>query len=119
MPFVLALVAALLLVPLAGAGPALAHHGWGDYDVQKRLILEGEIVGVDYGYPHVTIELKDGAKTWHVILAPPSRMERRGILAEELALGLVVTVTGYASKTEAGEMRAEHITLNGRTVPMR
>jgi len=114
MRLVLALVAALLL-----AGPAIAHHGWGDYDVQKRLVIQGEIVGVAYGFPHVTIELKDGQKLWHVILAPPSRMERRGIPPEELELGLVVTVTGYASKSEPGEMRAEHIALNGRTVPMR
>ena len=46
-------------------------------------------------------------------------MDELLIIPQELALGLVVTVTGYASKTEAGEMRAEHITLNGRTVPMR
>jgi len=114
MRLVLVLAAALLL-----AGQAAAHHGWGDYDVQKRLIIAGEIVAVDYAYPHVAIDLKDGQKVWHVILAPPSRMERRGILPEELAVGLAVSVAGYGSKTEVGEMRAETITLNGRTVPMR
>ena len=115
MRFLLALAAALLLA----VSPALAHHGWGDYDVQKRLVLEGEVVGIDYGYPHASIELREGNKTWHVILAPPSRMERRGIFPDELVIGLIVSVMGYPSKNEIGEMRAENITLNGRTVPMR
>lgn len=114
----LAIVAVCLLAPWVGRA-ALAHHGWGDYDVTKRLVLEGEIVAVDYAYPHVSIELQDGPKTWHVVLAPPSRMERRGILPDELIVGLTLTVVGYPSKTEVGVMRAEHITLNGRTVPMR
>ena len=119
MRLALAIAAALLLATLAGSGPALAHHGWGDYDVQRRLVLEGEILAVAYAYPHVTIDLKDGEKTWHVILAPPSRMERRGIFPDELAIGQVVQVIGYPSKTEIDEMRAESITLNDRTVPMR
>ena len=119
MRLALAIVAALFLVPLAGGGPALAHHGWGDYDVQRRLLLEGEILAVDFTYPHVTIDVKDGDKTWHVVLAPPSRMERRGIFPDDLAVGVVVTVNGYPSKTEIGEMRAESITLSDHTVPMR
>jgi hypothetical protein len=119
MRLALAIVAALFLVSLAGGGSAFAHHGWGDYDVQRRLVLEGEIVAVDYAYPHVSIELKDGDKTWHVILAPPSRMERRGIFPDDLVIGEVVQVMGYPSKTEIDEMRAESITLNDETVPMR
>jgi hypothetical protein len=101
------------------AGPAAAHHGWGDYNVKTRLVLQGEVVAVAYGYPHVGVDLKDGNKTWHVILAPPSRMERRGVLPEELVVGLTMTVIGYGSKTEPAEMRADTILLNGRTVPMR
>jgi hypothetical protein len=119
MRLALAILAALFLVPLAGGGPARAHHGWGDYDVQRRLVLQGEILAVDYAYPHVTIDLKHGEKIWHVVLAPPSRMERRGIYPQDLATGLVVQVIGYPSKTEVGEMRAESITLDDRTVPMR
>lgn len=119
MRLALAFLAAFLVAPLLAGGSALAHHGWGDYDVQRRLVLEGEIVAVEYAYPHVSIDLQDGDKTWHVILAPPSRMERRGILPEDLATGLVVMVVGYSSKTEIGEMRAESITLDDRTIPMR
>ena len=110
----LALLSVLLL-----AGPASAHHGWGDYNVTTRLVLEGEVVAVAYGYPHVGVDLRDGNKTWHVILAPPSRMERRAVLPDELVVGLTMTVIGYGSKTEPSEMRAETVMLNGRTVPMR
>jgi hypothetical protein len=46
-------------------------------------------------------------------------MERRGIAPTELAVGAEVTVVGYASTVEEGELRAESITLNGRTVELR
>jgi hypothetical protein len=108
-----------LLFILLPVLPAAAHHGWGDYNVKKRLVLEGEVVAVAYGYPHVSVELQDGIKTLHVILAPPSRMERRGVLPDELVVGLRMTVIGYGSKSETAEMLAETIMLNGRTVTMR
>jgi hypothetical protein len=46
-------------------------------------------------------------------------MERRGVLPDELVVGLRMTVIGYGSKSETAEMRAETIMLNGRTVTMR
>ena len=54
-----------------------------------------------------------------VVLAPPSRMERRGLLASALGVGTKATVMGYPSRTDPAELRAERITLNGKTVELR
>jgi hypothetical protein len=63
--------------------------------------------------------VKTPGKTWLVILAPPSRMENRGLPASALARGKTVTVVGFASRGKPEEMRAERITAGGKTVELR
>jgi hypothetical protein len=46
-------------------------------------------------------------------------MERRGLPPSDLAVGTKVTVVGYPNRTDPMEMRAEHITVNGKTVQLR
>lgn len=113
------LLAAGLLAPGLAAAPALAHHGWGSYDSGTVLTIEAPIVEASYDYPHTAIFLDHDGARWEIVLAPPSRMDRRGIPDGELAPGLVVKVEGYPSTAHEHEMRAERITLNGRTVELR
>jgi hypothetical protein len=56
---------------------------------------------------------------WTVTLAPVSRMQTRGAPAELVAVGKTVKAEGYASKVAHGEMRAERITVDGKTIEMR
>ncbi len=58
-------------------------------------------------------------KVWLVVLAPPSRMERRGLPAAMLKVGETATVVGYPHRSDPNEMRAERITINGKTVELR
>jgi hypothetical protein len=109
------LVALGALAP-AGAG---AHHGWSGYDSDKPLDLSGVIRESGYEHPHGYVKLEVPGKTWLVVLAPPSRMERRGLPRTALAAGTEARVAGYPHRTEAGEMRAERITINGKTVELR
>lgn len=104
---------------LAVPGSTLAHHGWSGYDSGKLLKLEGVIRASGYENPHGFIKLEGEGKTWHVILAPPSRMESRGLSKEELATGTRATVEGYPHRTTAGELRAERITVGSETVELR
>jgi hypothetical protein len=46
-------------------------------------------------------------------------MGRRGLEAEDIAVGATVTVEGYSSTVHDHEMRAERITVEGRTVELR
>ena len=97
---------------------ALAHHGWTGYqeEIQK---LSGVIEETSYASPHGSIRLKAGEKSWLVVLAPPSRMTNRGLTPEMIKVGTTVSVEGYQHKTDAQEMRAERITVDGKTVELR
>lgn len=97
---------------------ATAHHGWSGYHTEAQK-LTGVIEESTYASPHGSIRLKSGDKEWLVILAPPSRMTNRGLTAEMLKVGTSVSVEGYQHKTEAAEMRAERITVDGKTVELR
>ena len=101
------------------AGPAAAHHGWSGYDASQVLTLSGVIRESGYEHPHGHLRLEVPGKTWQVVLAPPSRMERRGLPADALRAGATVSVVGYPSRTDPEEMRAERISVDGRTVELR
>ena len=101
------------------AGAAFAHHGWDGYDDSKILKLTGRIEAAGYENPHGTATLKTDDATWHVVLAPPSRMMNRGLTREMLAAGTEATVEGYPHRKNAGELRAERITIGGKTVELR
>ena len=109
------LFAAVLAAPLA----ALAHHGWSEYDSSKTLKLTGKIVETGYEHPHGHIRFEAPGKTWNVILAPPSRMERRGLEKGMLKPGASVTVEGYANRDKPEEMRAERIIVDGKAIELR
>ena len=58
------------------------------------------------------------ARLWLVVLAPPSRMENRGLPRTMLTVGTQASVEGYPSRSDPTEMRAERITINGKTVEL-
>ena len=109
----------LVFLALALPVAAAAHHGWSEYDSGKPLKLSGRIVDSGYEHPHGHARLEVPGKTWSVILAPPSRMERRGLEKGMLKLGTTATVEGYPNRDKPEEMRAECITINGKTVELR
>ena len=109
---------ALLAVSLVAA-PAAAHHGWSGYDNDHPITLTGKITEVSYTYPHGTIMIETPGKTWLAVLAPPSRMSARGLPSSDLTAGAQATVEGYPSRQDPKEMRAERITIHGRTIELR
>lgn len=102
-------------LPLA----ARAHHGWSGYDVDHPLTLTGVILESAYEYPHASIRLKTADRTWLCVLAPPYRMDNRGIPRDALKRGISVSVEGYVHRADKAELRAERITLDGKTVELR
>ena len=115
-------LAGVILAGLLLAGAALAHHGWTGYDDSKELNLTGVIQQASYTNPHGMIRLQvtgANAKSWVAVLAPPSRMSNRGLTQEMLQVGATVTVVGYPHSQKDEEMRAERITIAGKTVELR
>jgi len=114
-------LAALLTVPTM----ALAHHDWGEYDSSKLVKLSGKIVESAFENPHSRVRLEtkgEGAtagKTWNVVLAPSARMQHRGLDKAALKPGTTASVEGYPNRGKPDELRAERITVNGKTVELR
>jgi hypothetical protein len=108
-------ITALAAVPLV----AIAHHGWSEYDSTQILKLTGTIEESGYEHPHGYISLKTPGQTWLAVLAPPSRMENRGLTRDMLKTGTTATVEGYPNRNKPEEMRAERITIAGKTVELR
>ncbi len=111
-------LAAVTLAVLAPA-PLLAHHGWGSYDAAKPVTVAGTIETIKFENPHATMTVRTAEKVWTVTLAPTSRMINRGAPAELVAAGKQVSAYGYPSKVEKDELRAERITVDGKTVELR
>src|SRR6185436_19589563 len=107
---ILSVTAALALV----AGGAAAHHGWGSYDASKVVTLEGPVIGSRYEFPHGEIVLEGEGKKWQVVLAPPSRLQARDVVREDIEVGKRVKAEGYPSTVRDNEMRAERLTIAGR-----
>lgn len=113
-----ALIIAAAVVGTA-AGPAAAHHGWGSYDANRVLTVEARIVEASYSFPHGEVVLEAEGKRWRCVLAPPSRMESRGLKREALVVGATIKVEGYPSKVHDDEMRVERVTVGGQVIEMR
>jgi hypothetical protein len=111
------LLAAALVVLLPSG--AVAHHGWGSYDAEKVLTLDGTVVAVQPDNPHAELKLRTPTKLWRVTLSPPSRMATRGKPIGDIKPGDRVVAVGYPSRVNDDEIRAERITHNEFTVELR
>ncbi len=103
----------------APIGITQAHHGWSEYDQTKLVKLSGNVSQSGYEHPHGVIKMTADQKTWTVVLAPPFRMENRGLSKNDIANGASVTVEGYINRGQPDELRAERITVNNKTVELR
>ena len=101
------------------AMPALAHHGWSEYDASKVLMLDGVVVESGYENPHTVIKFKTADKTWVAVLAPPFRMEARGLKSEAIKVGATARLIGYPNRSKPDELRAERIIVDGKTTELR
>ena len=50
------------LVSLLAVGPAIAHHGYGEYDRSQLVALEGTLMRVQWTNPHVLLVLQTESK---------------------------------------------------------
>lgn len=101
------------------AGGAAAHHGWGSYDAAKVFTMTGPVKMLEWANPHAHVMVDYNGATWEATLAPLFRMEARGLTADMLKAGRVVSIQGYPSTRTQNEMRAERITVDGRTFELR
>ena len=109
------IVAALSLSALALPASLAAHHGW-SWTEEAESRLEGTIVTVHYGNPHMHLQLRTPQGVWEVDLSPPSQASRAGFVEGVAKPGDRVSVTGHrASDAKVLGFKAETITVGGKT----
>ena len=104
---------------LVTGGLAFAHHGWGSYDAAKKFTVTSSIETLAWHNPHVHVTVRHEGATWEAVLAPPFRMDTRGLSPDLIKAGTRVEVEGYPSTQQPREMRAERITVAGKTFELR
>ena len=111
--------ALILFAALAIPTAAAAHHGWSSYDTEQVLRLDARFTAVSWANPHGHATMTYRGKEWHVVLAPVSRMEARGLTQAMIAPGKRVQLVGYPRRDGTAEMRIERISAEGKTVELR
>ena len=106
-------------VSVGMSGAAVAHHGWGSYDASKIMALETSITRLEWQNPHVHVAVNHDGGSWDVVLAPPFRMDARGLSPEAIKSGTRVRLEGYPSTRVERELRAERIVVGGKTYELR
>jgi hypothetical protein len=109
----------LALAALGLAGTAFAHHGWGSYDAAGKFTIVDAVERIEWQNPHVHLYVPYQGATWEAVLAPPFRMQARGLAPAMLKQGTRVAVEGYPSTQNQREMRAERIVVGGKTYELR
>jgi hypothetical protein len=112
-----------ILIGLALAGtPTYAHHSVGaEFDLSKRITLQGNVTKIEWMNPHVYlyVDVKAGGKTdnWACETAGPNTLARQGWSRMSLKIGDRVTVVGYRARDGAFVASAREVVLaDGRKV---
>ena len=97
------------------AAPALAHHGWNSYG-EEEFSLTGTVETVYLGNPHGVLRVRTEEGLWDVVLGPPGRNGRAGLVEGVVAPGDVVTAHGqpHTAPTRL-EMKTERLVVDDQT----
>ena len=86
------------------ATPALAHHSFAMFDMDKRVTLSGTVTAFEWTNPHSYIEIdvpddKGGVKHWSIELGSPSILQQSGWKFSSLKKGDKTTLVISPLKT--------------------
>src|SRR3989454_2917991 len=97
----------------------VTERDWPAYDLTKPQKITGVIRQVLSRDPFEFVRIDAAGKILDVVLAPPVRMEFRGLPERTFQTGVTITVDAVPSKTKPNDVRAQTVTTNGKTTEMR
>jgi hypothetical protein len=103
--------------PASTPGAAWVCNGWSSYDATQ--IVEITAALEEVRWDETTIVVTHEGERKEILLAPIARMAARGLEQKALKVGKTVTVEAYPSTSNANELRAERIAVEGRVVALR
>ena len=108
-------VAALLIVAIITAAPAMAHHGWAEF-AQEEFEISGTLESqVTLAGSHGRMKIKVDGQIWDITLAPPARVKSAGLTSSSIPLGAQVTIRGHRHRDpKRFEVKTERVIHQGK-----
>ena len=104
------------------AQPAVAHHSFANFDLNKELTVAGTIKEVQFTNPHVWLQImvpdgKGSQTEWSIEAGAPGMLLRTGWKPNTLKTGDAVTVVTHPAKNGEANGSLIRVTLpDGRTL---
>ena len=102
-----------ILVGVACAVSAVAHHGFASY-LEEEYTLTGTVKDMYFGFPHPQLTIESEGQTWNLWLAAFGRV-RFVCFHEELAVGDEIVAVGHRVPDPSRfEMKAENVLVDNK-----
>jgi len=94
----------VFVVLLAGSSPLFAHHGYANYDTEKKITLKGTVTKFIWSNPHCLLMLDVTDESGNVVhwiseTENPSTLSRTGWNEKSLQPGDQITLTAIGVKS--------------------